>query len=149
MHKVQCRTLQQFHMDAHYCAKNHKNIRQYSVLVKMLEDAGCVDLVVAYVSSNDKAKVGIGEPKLPISLSARGKANLVPVSEDGKSHNDASDHDYSGQSLVSSMHLISFVLVHEDRNVDEAKPALYRGEQWAFVFRACAQCMLAKCLLYI
>eukprot|EP00873_Tetraselmis_striata_P042617 jgi/Tetstr1/462881/TSEL_007830.t1 len=107
----------------------HKNIRQYSVLVKMLlEDAGCPELHVSYVSSDDKAKVGVGEPNLPISLAARGKASLVPVDDNGKSFNDAGDHDYSGQSVVPSVHLISELTVPaEDRNVDLAKPALYRG----------------------
>jgi len=130
VHKVQCRTLRQFHMDAHYCAKIHKNIRQYSVLVKvLLEDAGFPELHVSYVSSDDKAKVGVGEPNLPISLAARGKASLVPVDNNGKSFNDAGDHDYSGQSVVPSVHLISELTVPtEDRNVDLAKPALYRGD---------------------
>eukprot|EP00873_Tetraselmis_striata_P042281 jgi/Tetstr1/462545/TSEL_007533.t1 len=117
-----------YHIDSYYCAKNHNTIRQYSVLVKkMLGDAGYPDMVVAYMSSHDKAKIAIGEPKLPIAWSASGTASLVPVSDDGQPFNDARDHDYSAQSLVPSVNPISELYVPDDRNVDKAKPAVYKG----------------------
>jgi hypothetical protein len=57
VHEVQQRTLRSHHEDAHYCAKNYKNLRHYDVMVKKkLVEAGCT-VGVAFVSSDDKAKV--------------------------------------------------------------------------------------------
>ncbi len=57
VHMVQQRTLRSHHEDAHYCAKNYKNLRHYDVLLKhKLIEVGS-DAVVAFVSSDDKAKV--------------------------------------------------------------------------------------------
>ncbi len=57
VHKVQQRTMRVYHEDAHYCAKNYKNLRHYVVMVKQkLIEAGCTASVV-FASSDDKAKV--------------------------------------------------------------------------------------------
>jgi hypothetical protein len=57
VHMVQQRTLRSHHEDAQYCAKNYKNLRHYAVLLKQkLVEAGN-DAGVAFVSSDDKAKV--------------------------------------------------------------------------------------------
>jgi len=57
VHKVQQRTLRSHHEDAHYCAKNYKNLRHYSVMLKQKLVATGSDACVAFVSSDDKAKV--------------------------------------------------------------------------------------------
>ncbi len=57
VHMVQQRTLRSHHVDAHYCAKNFKNLRHYGLLLKnMLVEAGS-NAGVIFVSSDDKAKV--------------------------------------------------------------------------------------------
>ena len=129
VHKVQRRTLRAWSIDAHYCAKLHKTVKQYAVLVKqLLEDAGYHDLMVAYVSADDKAKVSIGEPGLPIQLSARGKSSIIPVDDSNNLYNNSGDHNYSGQSATPSVNLISNIKVPDDRMIDIAAPAAYRGD---------------------
>ncbi len=59
VHVVQQCALHAHHEDSHYCAKNYKNLRHYGVLLKqLLIDAGCY-APVAFVSSDDKAKVRV------------------------------------------------------------------------------------------
>jgi hypothetical protein len=54
---VQQRTLRSHHDDSHYCSKNYKNLRHYVVMLKnKLVEVGS-GAVVAFVSSDDKAKV--------------------------------------------------------------------------------------------
>ena len=60
---VQQRTLRSHHGDAHYCAKNYKNLRQYGVFLKnKLVEAGSDNVAVTFVSSDDKAKVSVAKP---------------------------------------------------------------------------------------
>ena len=57
VHMVQQRTLRSHHEDSHYCAKNYKNLRHYAVLLKQKLVATGSGVGVAFVSSDDKAKV--------------------------------------------------------------------------------------------
>ena len=54
---VQQRTLRSHHIDAHYCAKNYKNLRHYGVFLKNLLEGAGNNSGVIFVSSDDKAKV--------------------------------------------------------------------------------------------
>ena len=57
VHMVQQQTLRSHHVDAHYCAKNYKNIRHYGMLIKIILVEACNHAGVIFVSSDDKAKV--------------------------------------------------------------------------------------------
>jgi hypothetical protein len=59
VHMVQQRTLRSHHVDAHYCAKNYKNLRHYGVFLKNLLVGAGNNTGVIFVSSDDKAKVCI------------------------------------------------------------------------------------------
>ena len=74
VHMVQQRTLRSHHEDAHYSAKNYKNLRHYDVMVKTkLVEAGCA-AGVAFVSS--AARCSPAPPE------------ILPVLKDGYQQNN-------------------------------------------------------------
>ncbi len=56
---VQQRTLRSQHEDAHYCARNYKNLRYYGEFLKRLLMQAGSNSADTFISSDDKAKVCI------------------------------------------------------------------------------------------
>ena len=86
---MQVRQLRAGHVDAHYCAALFKYMRQAAVSL------GGDKVAVYFV--DDKAKVPIGEPGLPISTGVRGKQSLVCSGTTLA----ALDHDVSSKGSIT------------------------------------------------
>ena len=63
-HKVQARQLRSYHPDAHFCAAQYKYMREVAMSFRKEN--------VIFLSADDKAKIMVGEPSLPISSGVRG-----------------------------------------------------------------------------
>lgn len=94
-YKIQTRQSRSSHEDQHYCAALLKYFKHSAV--ELGERA-------AVFFMDDKAKVPIGKPGLPVSTGVRGKKTIAPVS----STFSAADHDMTRASLTPS------VLLHCD-----------------------------------
>ena len=86
----------------------------------LLEDFNS-DIFVISASCDDKCKVNIGEPSLPIQLVQRGKANSVPCGLELV----AGDHDFHVCNLTPSVTLLTDIKAHPDG--DGELPSLYKG----------------------
>ena len=107
-HKVQSRQLRNHHSDAHYCAAYYKYMREMAVNNK--EDS-------ILLSCDDKAKVLVGEPNLPISSGVRGKRSICPAGITIS----ALDHDVNQKgAIVPSVML--------DIEVNDMKQSFYKGQ---------------------
>jgi len=92
-YKVQRRQLRVAHEDQHFCAALYKYLK-----CKAIE----LGKYGAFVCSDDKAKVPVGNPGLPISTGVRGKKTITPTS----SEMVAGDHDMHSCSLTPSVYLV-------------------------------------------
>lgn len=92
-HKIQTRQLRNFHQDFHFCAAQFKYMRQMAIKFRHRS---------VLISADDKAKVCIGEPDMPVSTGVRGKKSLAPVNI----NLSALDHDQNQKGkLVPSVML--------------------------------------------
>ncbi|XP_078662870.1 uncharacterized protein LOC144906461 isoform X2 [Branchiostoma floridae x Branchiostoma belcheri] len=107
-YKIQRRQLRAFHPDAHYCACLLKYLKQMAVLLSG---------VAVLFFCDDKAKVPVGDPDLPISTGVRGKKTLAP----SKTTLSAADHDLRHKgSLTPSVY-------HQCDIPEDADKSFYRG----------------------
>ena len=108
-HQVQSRQLRKPHIDAHYCAAQYKYMREMAV--KFKEE-------VLFLSCDDKAKVMVGEPSLPIASGVRGKRSIAPTNISLS----ALDHDVNQKGAV----VPSVIL---DIDIPDAKDlSFYQGQ---------------------
>ena len=92
-YKIQRRQLRVSHEDAHYCDPQFKYLKQYATMMQTSNNK-----IVMFVC-DDKAKVPIGEPGVPISTGVRGKKSIMPTT----STLGAMDHDFHPQGLPNSI----------------------------------------------
>ena len=78
---VQQRNIRKSHDDEHYCSAIYKYLREQIVTHKNH---------AAFVSTDDKNKIKIGEPKCPITAATRGKRVLVATNQ----LLQVADHDF-------------------------------------------------------
>ncbi|WAQ98046.1 hypothetical protein MAR_022419 [Mya arenaria] len=102
------RQLRVSHQDAHYCAAQLKYMK--SKLVELGPKA-------LLLCCDDKAKVPVGDPGVPVSTGVRGKKTISPVAETLV----ACDHDMTKSSLCPSVYL-------ESDTPTEIKGSLVRGQ---------------------
>ncbi|XP_072024864.1 LOW QUALITY PROTEIN: uncharacterized protein [Amphiura filiformis] len=112
-HQVQQRQLRKFHVDAHYCNVLYSFLKKYAVDVK----CNLGEEVISMISMDDKAKVQVGEPGLPMAAVARGKQVIVGINQSFK----VGDHDFTKVSLVPSV-----TLIHEIPETIDG--SFYRGQ---------------------
>ena len=91
-YKVQRRQLRAEHVDQHYVAAQFKYLREKAIELK----GNCL-----LFFCDDKSKVPIGEPGLPVSTGVRGKKTLAPSDITMA----AMDHDNTKASLTPSVYL--------------------------------------------
>ncbi|WAR13558.1 hypothetical protein MAR_027738 [Mya arenaria] len=72
-HKMQGRQLRSRHQDDHYCAALFKYLKCKAI--ELQDDA-------ILFSTDDKAKVPVGEPGTPISTGVRGRVSLAPAASE-------------------------------------------------------------------
>ncbi|KAI8503983.1 hypothetical protein Bbelb_180510 [Branchiostoma belcheri] len=107
-YKIQRRQLRAFHPDAHYCACVLKYLKQLAVLLSA---------VAVLFFCDDKAKVPVGDPDLPISTGVRGKKTLAPST----TTLSAADHDLRHKaSLTPSVY-------HQCDIPEDPDKSFYRG----------------------
>jgi hypothetical protein len=92
-YKIQKRQLRVAHQDQHFCAALYKYVK-----CKAIE----LGKYGSFVCSDDKAKVPVGNPGLPISTGVRGKKTITPTSSEML----AGDHDMHSTSLTPSVYLV-------------------------------------------
>ena len=93
---VQQRNIHKSHNDEHYCSAIYKYLHEQIVTHK--DHA-------AFVSTDDKNKIKIGEPKCPITAAARGKRVLVATNQ----LLQAADHDLSTISVTPTVVLLHHI----------------------------------------
>ena len=93
---VQQHNICKSHNDEHYCSAIYKYLREQTVTHK--DHA-------AFVSTDDKKKIKIGEPKCSITAATRGKSVLVATSE----LLWAADHDFSTISVTPTVVLLHHI----------------------------------------
>jgi hypothetical protein len=89
-YKIQRRQLRASHQDSHYCAAQLKYLKE-----KAVESKGTAALLFC----DDKAKVPVGEPNIPVSTGVRGRMSITPCS----TTLGALDHDMTKSSLTPSV----------------------------------------------
>ena len=89
-HRVQQRQWQKQHIDSHYAACIYGYERAYAVLMRQH---------AVFLSIDDKHRVKIGEPDLPVASAERGRQVVVPVG----SQLLAADHDFTKFSIIPSV----------------------------------------------
>ncbi|WAQ96968.1 hypothetical protein MAR_029658 [Mya arenaria] len=102
-YKIQRRQLRLAHQDQHFCAAMYKYMKSKAI------ELGKYGMLVC---SDDKAKVPVGNPGLPISTGVRGKQTITPASME----NVAADHDMHCSSLTPSVYLVNDVPDSTDKS---------------------------------
>lgn len=92
---VQKRLLRKLHPDEHYCAALFCYQREFAVKYRDYGNFICID---------DKHKIKVGEPGLPVAAAERGKEVIVSLNETFV----VADHDFTRFSLTPS------VILHVD-----------------------------------
>ena len=93
---IQQRMIRKQHEDNHYCACIFKYVKEYATRIKDM---------VAFVCTDDKHKISVGEPGTPIAPVPRGKQGIVGRNEVFR----VADHDFSKLSLIPTTILINEV----------------------------------------
>jgi len=94
---IQKRQFRQDHVDAHYCAAIFRYLREYAVL---LRDFSC------FVCMDDKHRLKIGEPGVPVAAAERGRQVLVSLTETF----EVCDHDFTRFSAIPTVSLVVDIL---------------------------------------
>ena len=89
-HRVQQRQWRKQHPDSHYAACIYRYEREYAVLMREYS---------VFLSIDDKHKVKVGEPDLPVTSAERGRQVIVGVG----SQLLAADHDFTKFSIIPSV----------------------------------------------
>jgi len=90
---IQKRQFHQDHIDSHYYAAIHRYLREYAV---MFRD------VAVFVCMDDKHRVNVGKPGVPVAAAERGGRVLVSLSDTF----EVCDHDFTKFSLIPSVTLV-------------------------------------------
>ena len=90
---VQKRQFHQEHIDSHYCAAIYRYLREYAVMFRDMSVFACMD---------DKHRIKVGEPGVPVAAAERGRRVLVSLSDTFK----VCDHDFTKFSLIPSVTLL-------------------------------------------
>ena len=93
---VQQRNIRKSHDDEHYCSAIYKYL-----LEQILTDKD----YAAFVSTDDKKKIKIGEPKWPITEATRGKRVLIATNQ----LLQAADHDFLTISVMPTVMLLHHI----------------------------------------
>ena len=91
-YKIQRRQLRASHVDQHFCAAQFKYMKEKAVELDKEAILFCCD---------DKAKIPVGEPGLPVSTGVRGRKSIAPTATTLV----AADHDMTKASLCPSVYL--------------------------------------------
>ena len=91
--KIQRRQLRASHPDQHFCSAQFKYLREKAV--ELGEK-------VVLICDDDKAKIPVGNPGLPISTGVRGRQTIAPTNVTLV----AADHDMHNSSLTPSVYLL-------------------------------------------
>jgi hypothetical protein len=87
---VQKRLLRKSHPDEHYCAALFRYEREFAVKFHNFAKFICID---------DKHRVKVGEPGLPVAATERGREVIVSLTESFA----VGDHDFTRFSLIPSV----------------------------------------------
>eukprot|EP00873_Tetraselmis_striata_P014883 jgi/Tetstr1/435147/TSEL_002607.t1 len=124
--KVQVRAMRAYHADAKYVAALFKYIRKAAVLYANIiaehTDHDCVPEEVVFYSVDDKSKVNVGEPNLPITFGGVARKGIMPADVT----NVAGDHDFHKVSLTPSVALEVVIKPHEGEG--DGLQSFYRGQ---------------------
>ena len=105
---MQQRMVRKTHDDEHYAAAIYKYSREYAVSIRDLTSLVCTD---------DKHKVSMGEPGVPVAALPRGRRVLVGNNQIFQ----VADHDFSNMSLIPTVILVNEI----GESVDNS---WYRGQ---------------------
>ena len=89
---VQKRQFRQHHIDAHYCGAIFRYLREYAVMFRDFSLFICMD---------DKHRVKVGEPGIPVAAAERGRQVLVSTAQSF----EVCDHDFTRFSLIPTVAL--------------------------------------------
>ena len=122
---IQARLSHKKHVDERYCHAIRRLTKEFALQLKKEMGAGLFSTSVAYVSSDDKAKVPVGEPGCPVETGVRAharKKNICPVVGDDTTEAGrkvgagavpvvatASDHSFTKCSVTPSVNLFMAV----------------------------------------
>jgi hypothetical protein len=146
---VQKRTFRHEHPDAHWCAALWKYIRQYASLTQRLLRLANEDTLsdqqpmqVIFLCVDDKAKVAVGEPDLPVSFGGRARRSILPIGAAAI----ALDHDFHVASITVSVTLQSSVPDDVFKNSD----TFYKGKHLCTcnILQQCSLLHFNKLFLY-
>ena len=90
---IQKRQFRQNHIDSHYCAAIFRYLREYAVMLRDLSLFICMD---------DKHRVKVGEPGVPVAAAERGRRVLVSLTQSFQ----VCDHDFTRFSLIPTVLLM-------------------------------------------
>ena len=110
---VQQRNIRKFSEDDHYCNALYKYAREIAIRFKDF---------TAFISTDDKNKIKVGEPDCPIAAVTRGKKVLVAHGHVVQ----AADHDFSSITLTPTVVLLNDV----PNTVDDS---WYRGQPFVYI----------------
>ena len=99
--KIQGHHLRGHHVDQYYGAKLYKFLRQLAVLLRD---------VAVFICQDDKKKVAVGEPGLPLAAANRTRAVMQTAA------NDCADHDFHKFNITPSVNLFSIIPDSVDGN---------------------------------
>ena len=110
---VQQGNVRKYTPDDHYCAALYKYSRQLAVMFNEY---------TAFISTDDKCKIKIGEPNFPVAAVSRGEQVLVAQ---GTSL-EAADHDHASNTLIPTV-----LWSHEIPN--NIENSWYRGVPYVYL----------------
>ncbi len=91
---IQQRQFRHTHIDPHYCAALFRYMKEYAISMKDHCLMVCLD---------DKHRVKVGEPGLPVASVERGKKVLVALNHSS----EVCDHDFTRFSLIPNVTLLN------------------------------------------
>ena len=105
---VQQKQLHHSHIDSHYAACVFRYIREYAIICRDFYNFICLD---------DKHRVKVGEPEVPVAAVERGRQVLVSKNE----RMVVADHDFTKFSLIPSV-------IFQVNIPEEIKETWYTGQ---------------------
>jgi len=69
---IQKQQFHQEHIDSHYCAAIYRGLREHAVMIRDMSVFVCMD---------DKHRIKVGEPGVPVATAERGRRVLVSLSK--------------------------------------------------------------------
>ena len=89
----ECRAVHATHIDVHYCAALFRYLKQYALKLREHALMACLD---------DKHRIKVGEPGLPVASVESGQKVLVSLNQSF----EVCDHDFTRFSLIPSVTLL-------------------------------------------